>query len=134
MDNKSDQGKVLRPIDIKRAALVELSVKARLFKEVKMHSTKNPLEMQYWEDIRINEVIAQWYKDQTGATTFNTFNQWAKLGYRVNKGSKSVTLWAKKRTAKHTIEPISKASDVIESEYKFYPIAFLFSDLQVSKI
>ena len=134
MDNKSEQGKVLRPIDIKRAALIDLSVKARELKEEKILSSNNPAEAQYWEEIRINEIIAQWYKNQTGATTFNTFHQWVKLGYRINKGAKSVTLWAKKKTVKHTIEPINKPSDVIDSEYKFYPIAFLFSDLQVSKL
>jgi hypothetical protein len=118
-------------VTFRRAELKALSVKARAHREdmlKKALDMGNAKEVEIWTLIRINEIIAGWYKESSGAAELRTFQQWAKAGYYVERGSKAFTLWGRKRNRTLTE---AKDGEVQEHEYDFFPIAYLFSDRQV---
>jgi hypothetical protein len=50
----------------------------------------------------------------------------------VQRGSKAFVLWSKKRKAQKEVQ--TDKGEPEEREYDFFPIAYLFSDLQVKPI
>lgn len=74
----------------------------------------------------INEALIEIYKTDGKGEIFKPFNTWLAEGFRVKKGEKALFLWGKKRTG--------KPQDQEEGEYKFFPIAYVFSDLQVEPL
>lgn len=124
-----------KQIDVRRAALIELSIKARAYREDQLKQAKTEQELLYWSAIRINDIIADWYKKESGATIFKTFAQWKKDGYNIKKGSKAFILWSKKKSVTKSGEAIEANTELTEeTAYEFFPIAYLFSDLQVEKV
>ena len=75
----------------------------------------------------INEGLAQYYKD-AGHEVIKSYRQWQKEGYQVKKGSHALLFWG---------EPVKNEKPAQEkTEEKkepFYPLAYLFSNLQVEK-
>ena len=125
-----------KQIDIRRAALIELSLKARAYREKQLNNANTEQQLLYWSAIRINDIIADWYRKESGATVFKTFAQWKNDGFNIKKGSKAFILWSKKRIATKGEETTSnnlEATENAEISYEFFPIAYLFSDLQVEK-
>lgn len=122
-----------KQIDVRRAALIELSVKARAYREERLNKAETDTELLYWSAIRINDIIVEWYRQQSGAKIFKTFAQWKADGYNIVKGSKAFILWSKKKSVTKQSEPIENSSEPQETAYEFFPIAYLFSDLQVEK-
>lgn len=120
-----------KQIDIRREVLIQLSVKARKFREEQLQKAKSEKELLYWSCMRVNDIIAQWYKEDSGATVFKTFNQWKNEGYKIKKGSKAFVLWSKKTKA--TKHGETQSGEPTTDDYEFFPIAYLFSDLQVEK-
>lgn len=120
-----------KQIDFRRAALIQLSGKARSYKKEKMDHAETEEEFLYWSSLRINDIIAEWYKKESGAKTLKTFSQWKSEGYNIKRGSKSFILWSKKKSVTKTSETNTQPSE--EEAYEFFPIAYLFSDLQVEK-
>lgn len=71
----------------------------------------------------VNAAIVAHYKSETGAEEFNTFGQWRKADKSVQKGQKAVLVWGKPRQTEQDSE---------EDNYKFWPVCYLFSNLQVA--
>ncbi len=60
---------------------------------------------------------------------FKTFNQWKNEGMKVKKGSRGFMVWGKpKKNQKE--ESDNEETD----EYKYWPMCYLFSNLQVEKM
>ncbi|HRN79975.1 MAG TPA: ArdC-like ssDNA-binding domain-containing protein [Ferruginibacter sp.] len=75
----------------------------------------------------INEGIVKMYASQ-GHTILKSFNAWKKEGYTVKKGEKALLLWGS--PVKN--EKAEKAED--GKDETFFPMAFVFSNLQVEKL
>lgn len=116
-------------IEQRRSELIVLSQKAREYREIQLNNANNEEDFIRWSTTTINDIIADSYRNRTGATVFKTLKQWNQLGYRVNKGEKAFTLWGRKKEVKEKKE--NKQDSDNEVDYEFYPIAFLFSDQQV---
>lgn len=101
-----------------------------------MNNANTEQQLLYWSAIRINDIIADWYRKESGATVFKTFAQWKTDGFNIKKGSKAFILWSRKRTATKGEETTSDNTGASENKgisYEFFPISYLFSDLQVEK-
>lgn len=75
----------------------------------------------------VNEALKEFYAER-GHTTLNTYRQWAELGYQVKRGEKALLLWG---------SPRKKEQAMPEDEdeaYKFWPLAYVFSNLQVMEV
>ncbi len=72
----------------------------------------------------INEALLQQYREETGASRFDTFRQWKLKGYHVNKGEEAYCVWG---------SPVSKPVENSRDDFRFFPLCFLFSDQQVSQ-
>lgn len=118
---------------LKRLALSERSKKARAFREGQVKKAVNDKEALFWASKNINDIIMMWYKEESGATEFKSFFQWKQAGFSVKKGEKAYLLWAKKRNATAKIET-PENEDPLEEEYRFFPLAYIFSDKQVEPI
>ncbi len=129
-ENKKTDGQ--KRVDFRRTQLKELSIKARAHRENmvgKALAAGNLQEVERWTMAKVNDIIADWYRDSTGATEFKTFRQWLTAGFAVQRGSKAFVLWSRKRNAKKEVQ--SDKGEPEEQEYDFFPIAYLFSNLQV---
>lgn len=77
----------------------------------------------------VNEGLLMIYdKDQGVTCDYNTFNQWKELGYTIQKGVHGFCVWGQPRKVSQTPEGATEPE-----EYKYWPICYLFSDLQVIK-
>jgi hypothetical protein len=82
----------------------------------------------------VNEAIITLFYMNEGNLQFNKFKQWLEMGYKVKKGSKGFPVWAKPLKALKADEP--KPKEPIEGENfngEYFPICYLFSNLQVEK-
>lgn len=75
----------------------------------------------------INEGLASYYAEQ-GHTTLNSYRRWKELGFQVKKGAKALLLWGEPKR-KEQPEPQPQQSE--EKREPFYPLAYVFSNLQV---
>jgi DNA repair protein RadC len=73
----------------------------------------------------VNEAILDIYRGEGKGTTFATFNQWLAEGKRVKRGEKALLLWGKQ---------VNKKKEEDEKGYEFFPVAYVFSDLQVEDL
>lgn len=77
----------------------------------------------------VNDALIQIYDKQQGEQCeYNTFNQWKQKGYTINKGVTAFHVWGQPRQVSQVPEGASEPE-----EYKYWPICYLFSDLQVIK-
>ena len=60
-----------------------------------------------------------------GHTEFHTFNEWKKRGYKIVKGCEGFPVWGKPKQRTVTSETGEDRED------DFYPMSYLFSNLQV---
>ena len=74
-------------------------------------------------DGTINYMLLNYIYKTGNANEFNTFEDWQNEGYVVRKGAKAFVAWGKPKEKK------TDRGDVL----KYYPITYLFSDLQVYK-
>lgn len=114
---QQDKGTEKSTISDKRQTLINLSQQAREMRE------ENP----EFEDWTINQILLFQYSDGADIE-FNTLWQWRKKGYKVKKGSKAFLVWGKKKTVSQDDSPEENAT-----EYKFFPICYLFSENQVEE-
>ncbi len=119
--------------ELRRKALVEKSIKARAYRE-RMLKECEPDEAMFYASLTINDIIADWYRQETGAKEFKTFGQWLAQGKAVKKGEKALLLWAKKRHVTKQEEATTPNGDPTETNYKFYPVAYLFTEKQVEPL
>lgn len=74
----------------------------------------------------VNEGLLAFYSDDLPeGTEFESYRGWRKKGYQVKKGEKAFLLWGSPRKAK------SKKEESDEDEFKFFPLAYVFSSEQV---
>ncbi len=102
----------------KRAALQELS------KIAKMGIAAN-----LWDTV--NEGLVEMYKKE-GHEEIHSFKKWLSFGKVVKKGEKALLLWGEPRNKKKS-EPTEQPG-AEENEYKFFPLAYVFSNLQVENL
>lgn len=77
----------------------------------------------------VNDRLREIYEEENpDIVEFNTFNQWKKQGYTILKGSKAYLFWGQPRKVEQAPE-----GEEEPQEFKFYPLAYLFSNLQVIK-
>ncbi|MGV3598060.1 MAG: ArdC-like ssDNA-binding domain-containing protein [Bacteroidota bacterium] len=115
-----------RPIEIARDTLITLSNEVKDLVEDGTFPTINAA------------IIETLYKDGNHRV-FNTYMGWKKIGKQVKKGEKAFLLWSKPiRTGepKQKDTEAEEAEDELlspeeEAEYKYYGIAYLFSNEQV---
>lgn len=75
----------------------------------------------------VNEFIVDSYKDEEN-TDFNTYKGWLEEGQQVKKGEHSeFPIWGRKRKATKKATENNKEDE----EFKFFPVANLFSNRQV---
>ncbi len=103
--------------DEKKQLLKSLSVEA-----------KNLIELE-GEDLRVNEVLIEFYKNDEHQE-FENFWAWKKKGFKVKKGSKAFFVWSKKRTG--TEKAKSDSDD--DKEFRFFSLAYVFSNAQVEPL
>lgn len=77
----------------------------------------------------INEALVAMYAEQ-GHTEIHSFKHWLTLGFVVRKGEKALLLWG---------EPLKggkqeKEENSDDEEYKFFPLAYVFSQQQVQPL
>lgn len=80
----------------------------------------------------VNTAILEMYQSEFPNAEFNTFHGWRKKGFAVKKGAKSFIIWGQPRSITKPIE--DSKSDETEKEEEFFPIAYLFSSLQVNEL
>lgn len=79
-------------------------------------------------DKNINAVLVDMYTNETHKE-FKTFKGWIKENKRVKKGEKGVFVWSKKLKAPDKTEGAEE-----DKEFKFFGIAYLFSNAQVEEV
>lgn len=85
---------------------------------------KKLVEMGQFDSV--NEGLLAFYsEDLPEGTEFESYRGWRKKGYQVRKGERAYLLWGSPRKAKSTKEEIK------EDEFKFFPLAYVFSSQQV---
>lgn len=77
----------------------------------------------------INEAIIKEVYDPNGELEFKTYDQWKSEGKQVRKGEKAFLVWGKPKSAQEQKEQEPQEQE--EETDKFYPLCFLFSNLQV---
>lgn len=119
-DTTKDTEEQKRPIDIARENLKLLSLEVKDLVEDGTFFTIN------------DAIIETLYKDDTHRE-FKSYRQWKKDGYQVKKGEKAYLLWAR---PKQIQKPITEdtTSEQLDEILKYFPIAYLFSNAQVSKL
>ena len=111
--------KTKRPIEEARERLKLLSLEVKDLVEDGTFDTIN------------TAIMETMYKDRTHRS-FDTYMGWKLKGKRVKKGEKAFLLWSKpKNIAKDQPPQEETEENPTEDEYRFYGIAYLFSNAQV---
>jgi hypothetical protein len=79
----------------------------------------------------VNEGLVDIYSKE-GHTEIHSFKHWLTLGKVVKKGEKALLLWGEPRKAGKQEKPEQQTSE--DDEYKFFPLAYVFSQLQVEPL
>jgi hypothetical protein len=81
----------------------------------------------------INEAVIEIFYTKDGHSEFHTLYQWNKKGYRVLKGSTAFPVWGapKEKNKAAASEPRPEENE--ENPENFWPICYLFSNLQVHR-
>lgn len=109
-------------IQAKRNELKELS--RHLQKQAQDHGLKTST----------NFLLREWYAAD-GHKELKTFEQWKEAGYFVRKGEKALLLWGHPKPSKQALTTASENGKTEEdAENDFYPIAYVFSNMQVKQI
>jgi hypothetical protein len=122
---------------LRKSQLIEDSVAAKelrnKFAEKASEEGKHDLA-EFFALASVNFMLTNYIYKAEGVEDFKTFKQWGEEGYRVIKGESCIyPIWGRKTkgTAKET-NP-KEGEDPKESEYKFFPVCFLFANTQVIK-
>lgn len=77
----------------------------------------------------INEALVAMYKE-AGHTEIHSFKHWLTLGFVVRKGEKALLLWGEPVKSQKQEKEVGSDDD----DFKFFPLAFVFSQQQVDKL
>lgn len=114
----------------KKENLRLLSEQARELRQHLINKAPTIEKAEALAELRINDIIIEYFYTDEKNTEFHTYKGWQELGYQVKKGSKSFVIWGRKR---QNIDD-KKAATEEKDQYKFFPLAFIFSNNQVEKI
>lgn len=114
MENKDNN---ISRRDARRKALINLSLKARAMRE----------ENDELAGLTINDIVIDHFYTDEENFDFKLLRDWNKEGFQVKKGARAFTIWGKKRKATKAAEQEGGE----DQEYKFFPLAYLFSNAQV---
>jgi hypothetical protein len=92
------------------------------------------MEMGEIDSENVNSALIEMFQNKEHQT-FETFHNWKKKGYKVKKGSKAFFIWSKplKSKKKEEAEKEKKVKEDEKKSYKFFGMAYLFSNSQVEK-
>lgn len=97
-----------------------------------MNNANTEQQLLYWSAIRINDIIADWYRKESGATVFKTFAQWKTDGFNIKKaqrhlsfGLESVLQLKAKKLPLITQEPLKTREYLMN--FSLYLIFFRFA-------
>ena len=114
----------------KKEKLKILSEKARDLRQHLINKAPTLEQAEALAELRVNDILIEhFYKDEEN-NEFHSYKGWQELGYQVKKGSKSFVIWGRKR---QNIDD-KKAATEEKDQYKFFPLAFIFSNNQVEPI
>lgn len=74
----------------------------------------------------VNDGLVDMYRQQ-GHEEIHSFKKWLDRGYVVKKGEKALLLWGEPRKGFNQ----EKKDESEKDEFKFFPLAYVFSNLQV---
>ena len=99
---------------------------------------KKAMELGECECENVNAGLLDIYTNKEHRT-FETFHNWKKKGFKVKKGSKAFFIWSKpmkskKNNTNEESKDVDKEKDQLEKQYKFYAMAYLFSNAQVEPL
>ena len=77
----------------------------------------------------VNTGLVQYYAE-LGHTTIKSYRRWKEEGFQVKRGSKALLLWGEPKPIHKQEEPPKHG----EKEDSFFPLAYVFSNLQVEQI
>lgn len=77
----------------------------------------------------VNEALKAVYAAQ-GHFEFDTYQGWKQKGKQVKKGEKALLFWGKPIKGEDKEKPLQNGDGF--KKYKFFPLAYLFSQKQVS--
>ena len=77
----------------------------------------------------VNEGLADTYRQQ-GHEEIHSFKGWMERGFVVKRGEKALLLWGKP----HTAQKHEKKNETDKDEFSFFPLAYVFSNLQVEPL
>ncbi|MDR1981336.1 MAG: hypothetical protein LBQ39_06945 [Tannerellaceae bacterium] len=80
----------------------------------------------------VNEGLKAIYAQQ-GHTELKTLKQWNREGKRVKRGETALLLWAKPKELKPAIQLQVGTETGEDEETTFFPICFVFSNLQIQE-
>lgn len=78
----------------------------------------------------MNDALCNYYS-HLGHTILKSYRRWREEGYQVKWGSKALLMWGEPKRQKKENEQTKKEEETGE---KFYPVAYVFSNLQVEKV
>ncbi|GHU83297.1 hypothetical protein FACS189415_5330 [Bacteroidia bacterium] len=81
----------------------------------------------------INDAIKEFVYRPQGHSELKSIHEWNKAGKRVIKGSKALLLWSAPITRRSRQPGATPGSDAEDSEYRFWNVCYLFSNLQVEE-
>lgn len=77
----------------------------------------------------VNEGLVDMYNQQ-GHTEINSFKKWIEKGFVVRRGEKALLLWGEPRKAANH----AKKQEDEKDDFEFFPLAYVFSQLQVEPL
>ena len=77
----------------------------------------------------VNSALRAVYAEH-GHFEFDTYQGWKQKGKQVKKGEKALLFWGKPRKGEDKEKPLQDGEGF--KKYKFFPLAYLFSQKQVS--
>lgn len=114
----------------KKEKLKILSEQAREFKQNLINKAPTLEQAEVIQEMRVNDIILNYFYKDAENTEFHSYKGWQELGMQVKKGSKAFVIWGRKR---QNIDD-KKAATEEKDQYKFFPLAFVFSNNQVTPI
>lgn len=81
----------------------------------------------------INEGLANYYAE-LGHKILKSYRRWKEEGYQVRKGSKALLMWGTPKNINGTEEKQPPKENESEDKADFFPVAYVFSNLQVEAI
>lgn len=114
----------------KKEKLKILSEQARELKQHLINKAPTLEQATLIDEMRVNDIIINHFYTDDENKEFHSYKGWQELGYQVKKGSKSFVIWGRKR---QNIDDKQAATEE-KDQYKFFPLAFIFSNNQVEPI